>query len=198
MLRVGLTGGIGSGKSTVSALLTAHGAVVIDFDLLAREVVEPGTPGLAAVVDAFGGDVLDPQDNLDRSALGLRVFDDADARRALEGIVHPLVRARAAEIEAAAPKDAVIVHDTPLLVETGQAASFDVVVVVDVPVELQVERLVAERAMREEDARARVTTQASREQRRAVADFVVDNTGSRDDLSARVDQLWADLGARAQ
>src|SRR5918993_638986 len=148
MTRVGLTGGVASGKSTVSAILAELGAVVIDADLLAREVVAPGTGGLAAVVEEFGPDVLGADGGLDRARIGALVFADPERRRALEAIIHPRVRARAAEIEAAAPPDAVVVHDIPLLAETGQAASFDAVVVVDVPVEVQVDRMVAE----EEDA----------------------------------------------
>ena len=188
-MRVGLTGGVASGKSTVSAMLAERGAVVIDADLLAREVVAPGTDGLAEVVAAFGEQVLGPDGALDRPALGAVVFADEASRRTLEAIIHPRVRARAAEIEAAAPAGAVVVHDIPLLTETGQAGSFDAVVVVDVPVETQVARMVALRGMSEEDARARVAAQASREERLAVATHVVDNTGSLDELRARVDEV---------
>ena len=159
-MRVGLTGGVASGKSTVSAILAELGAVVIDADLLAREVVAPGTEGLAAVVEEFGPDVLGPDGGLDRPRLGALVFADPERRRALEAIIHPRVRARAAEIEAAAPAGAVVVHDIPLLAETGQAASFDAVVVVDVPAEVQVDRMVRIRGMSEEDARARIAAQA--------------------------------------
>jgi dephospho-CoA kinase len=187
--RVGLTGGVASGKSTVSALLRELGAVVIDSDVLAREVVEPGTPGLAAVVEEFGETVLAEDGHLDRAALGSLVFGDEASRRRLEGILHPLIRARAAEIEAGAGPGALVVHDIPLLVETGQADRFDAVVVVDVPVETQVERMVRDRGWSTEDARSRVAAQADREQRRAVATHVIDNTGTHDDLRERVTEV---------
>ncbi|WBQ02371.1 dephospho-CoA kinase [Kribbella sp. CA-293567] len=196
MLRVGLTGGIGSGKSSVSARLAARGAVVIDSDLLAREVVARGTDGLAEVVEAFG-DVLTPEGELDRPAVGRIVFGDEQARRKLEAIIHPRVRARAAEIEAAAPADAVVVHDIPLLVETGQGDKFDLVLVVDVPQQVQVERLVRDRGMTEQEAEARIASQATREQRLAVADLVIDNSGGLDELDARVGRLWPGLAERA-
>jgi len=188
--RVGLTGGVASGKSTVSAILGEQGAVVIDADLLAREVVAPGTEGLAAVVEECGPDVLGPDGGLDRPRLGALVFADPERRRALESIVHPRVRARAAEIEAAAPAGAVVVHDIPLLAETGQAASFDAVVVVDVPVEVQVDRMVRIRGMSEADARARIAAQADRDARLAVATYVVENTGNLDELRARVEEVY--------
>jgi len=181
-IRVGLTGGVASGKSTVAALLRERGAVVIDSDQLAREVVEPGTPGLAAVVEEFGRSVLTGDGHLDRAALGSMVFGDELSRRRLEGILHPLIRARATEIESAADPDALVVHDIPLLVETGQANRFDAVLVVDVPVETQVERMVRDRGWSADDARSRVDAQAGREQRRAVATHVIDNTGTHDDL----------------
>ena len=190
MTRVGLTGGVASGKSTVSAILAELGAVVIDADLLAREVVAPGTEGLAAVVEAFGPDVLGPDGGLDRPRLGALVFADPERRRALESIIHPRVRARAAEIEAAAPAGAVVVHDIPLLAETGQAASFEAVVVVDVPVEVQVDRMVRVRGMSEADARARIAAQADRDARLAVATYVVENTGDLDELRARVEEVY--------
>jgi dephospho-CoA kinase len=193
VLRVGLTGGIASGKSAVSRRLAERGAVVIDADLLAREVVERGTDGLAEIVEAFGPDVLAADGSLDRPAMGKRVFGDADARKRLEAIIHPRVRARAAEIEAAADDRAIVVHDIPLLVETGQADRFDVVLVVDAPTEVQVERLVTQRGMSEDEARARIASQASRDERLAAADLVVDNSGSPADLDARVDAVWADL-----
>jgi dephospho-CoA kinase len=189
-VRVGLTGGVASGKSTVSAILAELGAVVIDADVLAREVVAPGTEGLAAVVEEFGPDVLGPDGGLDRPRLGALVFADPERRRTLESIIHPRVRARAAEIEAAAPADAVVVHDIPLLAETGQAASFDAVVVVDVPVEVQVDRMVRIRSMSEADARARIAAQADRDARLAVATYVVENTGSLDELRARVEEVY--------
>ncbi|MGH3485922.1 MAG: dephospho-CoA kinase [Nocardioidaceae bacterium] len=197
MTTVGLTGGIGSGKSEVSRLLAAHGALVIDADLLAREVVEPGTPGHAEVVDAFGAGVLADDGSLDRAALGARVFGDDEARRRLEAIIHPRVRARAAEIEAAAGPDAVVVHDIPLLVETGQADAFDGVIVVDAPVEVQVERLVGERGMSANEAQGRIAAQASRQQRAGAADWIVDNTGSLADLKLAVARVWKELSDRA-
>src|SRR3954467_11938754 len=154
-MRVGLTGGVASGKSTVAAILTELGAVIVDADQLAREVVEPGTPGLAAVVQEFGDAILTEEGPLDRPALGAVVFADEQARRRLEGILHPLIRARAAEIEDAAPQDALVVHDIPLLVESGQAGGFDAVLVVDVPVETQLARMVADRGWSRQDAEAR-------------------------------------------
>ena len=196
-MRVGLTGGVASGKSTVAAILAELGAVVVDADLLAREVVAPGTPGLAAVVAEFGDGVLAADGSLDRPALGAVVFADEAARRRLEAIVHPLVRARGRELEEAAPPGAVVVHDIPLLAETGQAAGFDAVVVVDVPVETQVERMVAQRGMSREDAEARIAAQATREQRLAVATYVVDNTGTREDLRDRVTEVFEKLTARS-
>jgi len=196
-MRVGLTGGVASGKSTVAAILAELGAVVVDADLLAREVVAPGTPGLAAVVAEFGDGVLGADGSLDRPALGAVVFADEAARRRLEAIVHPLVRARGRELEEAAPPGAVVVHDIPLLAETGQAAGFDAVVVVDVPVETQVERMVSQRGMSREDAEARIAAQATREQRLAVATYVVDNTGTREDLRDRVTEVFEKLTARS-
>lgn len=191
MLRIGLTGGIGSGKSTVSALLARRGAVIIDSDRIAREVVEPGTPGLAAVVEAFGPQVLTADGALDRPALAAVVFADPGARRTLDAIVHPLVRARAEELAAAAPAGAVVVHDVPLLVETGQAGSYDVVLVVEACPETRVARLV-QRGLAEADARARIAAQATDEQRRAVAHVVLDNSGTPEELAAQVDRFWAE------
>lgn len=191
MLRIGLTGGIGSGKSTVSALLAERGAVIVDADVIAREVVAAGTPGLAAVADAFGGGVLAPDGSLDRPALAAVVFADPEARRRLDGIVHPLVRARAAELAGAASPDAVVVHDIPLLVETGQGGLYDLVLVVEADAETRVARLVR-RGMTEDDARARIAAQASDEQRRAVADVVLDNSGTPEELAAQVDRFWAE------
>jgi dephospho-CoA kinase len=190
-VRIGLTGGIGSGKSTVSALLAARGAVVIDADRIAREVVEPGTPGLAAVVESFGPEVLTADGSLDRPALAVIVFGDPEARRRLDGIVHPLVRARAAELAAAAPEGSVVVHDVPLLVETGQADSYDLVLVVEADPETRVSRL-ARRGLAAEDARARMAAQAADEQRRAVADVVLDNSGTEAELAEQVDRFWTE------
>ena len=197
MLRVGLTGGIGSGKSTVSVLLAERGAVVIDADQLAREVVAPGTPGLAAIVETFGSEVVATDGALDRQALGAMVFGDDTARRTLEEIIHPRVRARAGALEARAAPEAIVVHDIPLLVETGQHVTFDVVVVVDVPVRTQIDRLVSQRGMSSDEAETRIAAQATREQRTGAADLVVDNAGPRTELAERVDELWAELRARA-
>jgi dephospho-CoA kinase len=193
-MRVGLTGGVASGKSTVAAILEELGAVVIDADVLAREVVAPGTPGLARVVEALGPEVLTEDGRLDRPAVAGLVFADESARRRLEEVVHPLVRARAAEIEADAPPDALVVHDIPLLAETGQADRFDAVIVVDVPVETQVDRMTRERGMTQEDATARVAAQASREERLAVATYVIENTGTHEDLRDRVTEVLGRLG----
>nr|WP_218860687.1 dephospho-CoA kinase [Petropleomorpha daqingensis] len=190
-MNIGLTGGIGSGKSTVSALLAERGAVIIDADRIAREVVEPGTPGLAAVVAAFGDAVVGPDGFLDRPALAAVVFVDPAARARLDGIVHPLVRARAAEVAAAAPPDAVLVHDIPLLVETGQAERYDVVLVVRADHATRVARLEA-RGMAADDARARIAAQATDEQRAAVADVVLDNSGTREELASQVDRFWTE------
>jgi dephospho-CoA kinase len=191
VLRIGLTGGIGSGKSTVAALLAEHGAVNVDADRIAREVVEAGTPGLAAVVAEFGEQVLAADGSLDRPTLAAVVFADPAARARLDAVVHPLVRVRAAELVAAAPPDAVVVQDVPLLVETGQAASYDLVLVVRADVEERVRRLVG-RGLTAEDARARIASQATDEQRAAVADVVISNDGGRDDLAAQVDRFWAE------
>jgi dephospho-CoA kinase len=196
-VRVGLTGGIASGKSTVSAILAELGAVVIDADLLAREVVARGTPGLAAVAEEFGPEVLTPEGDLDRAAMGALVFADPDARRRLEAIVHPLVHRRSAELEAAAPEDTVVVHDIPLLAEVGRAGSFDAVVVVDAPAEVQVQRMVEDRGWTREEAESRIAAQATRDQRLAIATYVVDNTGSLDDLRRQVEAIHEDLSRRA-
>lgn len=195
MTQVGLTGGIGSGKSEVSRMLAERGAVVIDSDVLAREAVARGTDGLAAVVEEFGDAVLTPDGDLDRPALGERVFADSAARERLEAIIHPRVRERAAQIVEQAGPDAVVVHDIPLLIETGQQDAFDVLVVVDVPTEVQIARLGEQRGMSEEEARSRIAAQATRTQRTGAADIVVDNTGSLGDLQGRVDELWKRLVA---
>jgi len=192
-MRVGLTGGVASGKSTVSAILADLGAVVIDADLLAREVVAPGTEGLKEIVAAFGPEVVTESGELDRPAMGTIVFGDEARRRTLEAIIHPRVRARGAELEAAAPPGAVVVHDIPLLAETGQGGAFDAVVVVDVPVEVQVERMTGLRGMSAQDAEARVRSQATREQRLAVATYVIDNTGTLEDLRDRVTEVFEKL-----
>ncbi|RZS82846.1 dephospho-CoA kinase [Motilibacter rhizosphaerae] len=193
---VGLTGGTGAGKSTAAARFGELGAVVVDADVLAREAVAPGTPGLAAVVAAFGPGVLAADGSLDRPALGRVVFGDAELRATLEGIVHPRVAARRAELAAAAraaDPDAVVVHDVPLLVERGLTGGLDLVVVVDAPDELRVQRLVEGRGLAREDALARVAAQASRDERLAAADVVLDGTGSVADLRRQVDALWERL-----
>jgi dephospho-CoA kinase len=186
---VGLTGGIASGKTAVSDLLQQRGAVIIDADLLAREVVEPGTPALAAIVERFGPTVV-VDGALHRPALGKVVFADPEARRDLERIVHPAVRARAAELTAAAPDGSVVVQVIPLLVETGQQGSFDTVVVVDVDPETQLRRLQARNGLSREDAESRLAAQASREERLAAADHVLLNSGGLDELERQVDDLW--------
>ncbi|GAA3548258.1 dephospho-CoA kinase [Aeromicrobium flavum] len=193
--RVGLTGGIASGKSTVSARLAALGAVVIDYDRLARDVVEPGSPALDLIADRFGAGVIAADGTLDRPGLGAVVFADPSALKDLEAITHPAIRDLAARREADAGPDAVVVHDNPLLVEMGAAAACDVVIVVDVPEPVQVARMVSDRGMTEQDARARIAAQASREERLAAADVVIDNTGSLEQLSARIDEVWKDLVA---
>ncbi|QGV81178.1 dephospho-CoA kinase [Streptomyces ficellus] len=197
MLKVGLTGGIGAGKSEVSRLLSSYGAVVVDADKIAREVVEPGTPGLAAVVEAFGPEVLTAGGALDRPKLGSIVFSDPERLATLNAIVHPLVGARSAELEAAAGPDAVVVHDVPLLTENGLAPLYDVVVVVDASPETQLDRLQRLRGMTEDEARARMAAQATREQRRAVADLVVDNDGPLEALEPQVREVWARLAGHA-
>ncbi|MFE4976595.1 dephospho-CoA kinase [Kitasatospora sp. NPDC056651] len=197
MLKIGLTGGIGAGKSEVSRLFAAHGAVIVDSDVIAREVVAPGTDGLAAVVTEFGPQVLREDGALDRPALGAIVFADPERLKALNAIVHPLVRARSAALEAAAAPDAVVVHDVPLLAENGLAPLFDLVVVVDAADEVRVDRLVRLRGMAEEEARARMAAQASREERLAIANLVIDNGGGLAELAARVDEVWAQLARRA-
>ncbi|MEU5167788.1 dephospho-CoA kinase [Streptomyces mutomycini] len=197
MLKVGLTGGIGAGKSEVSRLLARYGAVLIDADRIAREVVEPGTPGLTAVVEMFGPKILTPDGSLDRPALGSIVFADPARLAALNAIVHPLVGARSAELERAAGPGAVVVHDVPLLTENGLAPLYDLVVVVDAKPATQLDRLVRLRRMTESDARARMAAQATREERLAVADLVIDNDGPLEDLEPQVRKVWSELTARA-
>ncbi|MFD7693579.1 dephospho-CoA kinase [Streptomyces sp. NPDC059805] len=197
MLKVGLTGGIGAGKSEVSRLLVEHGAVLIDADRIAREVVAPGTPGLAAVVEAFGEDVLAADGSLDRPKLGSIVFADPERLAVLNSIVHPLVGARSRELEEAAADDTVVVHDVPLLTENGLARLYDLVIVVDAGPATQLDRLVRLRGMTEEDARARMAAQATREQRRAIADIVIDNDVPLEELRRRVKDVWEELVRRA-
>jgi dephospho-CoA kinase len=196
MLRVGLTGGIGSGKSTVSALLASHGAYVIDYDALAREAVEPGSRALAAIGQRFVG-VISEDGTLDRPALGAVVFADPKARADLEAITHPAIRELVVRREQAAGPEAIVVHDNPLLVEMGADKNCDVVIVVDVPTETQVQRLVEQRGMTQDEALARIGAQASREVRTGAADLVIDNTGPLDELASIVGGVWDELVSRA-
>lgn len=197
MLKVGLTGGIGAGKSEVSRLLASYGAVVVDADLIAREVVAPGTPGLAAVVAEFGPEVLLPDGALDRPRLGGIVFADPARLAALNAIVHPLVGRRSAELEAAAGPGDVVLHDVPLLAENGLAGLYDLVVVVDAADATRLDRLVRLRGMAEGEARARMAAQSSREDRLAVADLVIDNDGPLELLEPQVRALWEQLQVKA-
>lgn len=194
-MRVGLTGGVASGKSTVSAILAELGAVVIDADALAREVVERGTPGLAAVVAEFGPELLTPEGDLDRPAMGRLVFGDEPARRRLESIVHPLVFERIVALEERAGANDLVVHDIPLLAESGRADTFDAVIVVDVPPALQLDRMVSDRGWTREDAESRIAAQAAREDRLALATHVIDNSGTPDELRDRVVALYDELGS---
>jgi dephospho-CoA kinase len=201
MLRVGLTGGIGSGKSEVSRRLASYGAVIIDADAIAREVVEPGTPGLAAVLAEFGPGVLAADGSLDREAVARLVFADAGMRAKLNAIVHPLVGERMAELQRAAPAGAIVVFDVPLMAENDLAGGFDLVVVVDAPQHTQLDRLVRLRGMTKEQAMARIAAQASRDQRLAIVgerDIVIDNSGPLTDLDRQARGLWAELRRRAR
>jgi dephospho-CoA kinase len=192
-LHVGLTGGIGAGKSTVARLLTGHGAIVLDADLAARAVVEPGTEGLTEVARAFGPEVLRADGSLDRAALASVVFADEERRTRLNAIVHPRVRAWMAERAAAAPEGSVVVQDIPLLVEGGLVPLFDFVIVVDADDDTRITRLVRDRGMAEQEARARIAAQAPREQRNAAADRLIDNSAGPEDLEKAVAELWRDL-----
>ena len=192
-MRVGLTGGVASGKSTVAAMLVELGAVLIDGDQLAREVVEAGTPGLDQVVAAFGPEVLTAEGDLDRPKLGSIVFNDAEKRRLLESIVHPLIFERYAELEAATSPDDLVVHDIPLLAETGRGSEFDAVVVVDVPDEIRIARMLEDRGWTREDAESRIASQASRVERLAIATHVIVNDGTLAELRRRVEQVYASL-----
>jgi dephospho-CoA kinase len=192
-VRVGLTGGVASGKSTVSAILVELGAVVIDADQLARDVVARGTPGLDAVVEEFGRELLTPDGDLDRPAMAKQVFADEAARRRLEEIIHPLVFEETKKLEAEAPPDAVVVHDIPLLAESGRADSFDAVIVVDAPEEQQVDRMRRERDWSREEAESRISAQASREDRLAIATYVIDNSGDLADLRTQVEEVYRKL-----
>jgi len=201
VLRVGLTGGIGSGKSEVSRRLAAHGAVIIDADVAARRVVDPGTPGLAQIAEAFGPGVLRPDGALDRERLGAIVFADPAQLARLNAITHPLIVQwmQAAEHAAAeaAEGDLIVVYDVALIAESGRWADYDLIIVVDVPPEVQIDRLVSQRGMAPDQARARLAAQASREQRLALADLIIDNSGSLEDLDRRVAEVWTDLQRRA-
>jgi len=193
VLLIGLTGGIGSGKSTVSALLAERGAVIIDADAITREVQQPGQPVFDAIVERFGPEIVAPDGTLDRPALAAVAFSDDQAKKDLEGIGHPAVGAEMVKrLQAEADTDHVVVYDVPLLVESARKAmQFGGVVVVDIDPEIAVQRVVEQRGMDEADVRARITKQASREERLAVADQVIDNSGTRDDLRRRVDEVWA-------
>jgi dephospho-CoA kinase len=198
VLLVGLTGGIGAGKSTVAALLTERGAVVIDSDLIARQVVEPGQPALAALVERFGPGILDAEGRLDRPALARVAFADEESRKALEAITHPAIGTEFLRQMSEAPPDAVVINDVPLLVESGQAANrgYQAVIVVEAPREVRLERLVG-RGLTREDAEARMAHQTTDEERRAVATHLVDNAGTPAELEAQVERIWADLQALA-
>lgn len=193
MLKVGLTGGIGAGKSEVSARLAALGAVIIDADAVAREVVAPGTPGLAKVVEIFGPGILAADGSLDRPRLGEIVFADPGSLAKLNAVIHPLVAIRSLELQRHAPANSVVIHDVPLLAENKLADRYDVVVVVDAPPEVQLGRLTRLRGMPAGQARARMAAQASRADRLAVADFVVDNSADLAELDRQVTKLWAEL-----
>jgi dephospho-CoA kinase len=198
MLLVGLTGGIGTGKSTVARMLEKRGAVVFDADALARQAVAPGTPGFDEVVERFGPNVLAPGGGLDREALASIVFADQAARRDLEGIVHPEVRRMFAEgCEEYRESDRVVVFSAPLLVETGMHTAFDLLIVVSAPVATQIERLMRDRGMPERDVQARIDAQLPLEAKEEVADVIVHNEGTLEDLEAQVDRVWWDLNARA-
>lgn len=190
MVRTALTGGIGAGKSTVSRRLAHHGAIILDADLMAREVVEPGTSGLAEIVETFGEKILTEDARLDRPALGRIVFADAEQLTRLNQIVHPRVAARMEEIVAAAPAEAVLVHDVPLLAENPDRADYDLVMVVFAPEEERIRRLVSDRGMTKKDAKARIRAQASDQERAAIADVVLDNSGSLATTLAQVDACW--------
>jgi dephospho-CoA kinase len=198
MLRVGLTGGIGMGKSEVSRRLVTHGAVLIDADAIAREVVAPGTPGLDQVISVFGEELRKPDGSLDRERLGEIVFADKTKLGQLNAIVHPLVGQRMTELEATAAADAIVMHDVPLIAEHNLSGNYDLVVVVDAPATLQLDRLTRMRGLAKEQAEARMAAQASREARLAIADFVIDNAGSLSELDRQVGDLWAELRRRGR
>jgi len=196
MKRIGLTGGIGSGKSSVASLLLEHGAIVIDADAISRELVEPGQPALDALVAEFGPSILTPVGTLSRGELAKLAFSDPEATKRLNAIMHPLIGAESARRIQAAPESAVVVYDMPLLVETNQRDLVDLVVVVDVPEQLQIERAVSLRGLDQVDVERRMQAQVSRDERLAIADYVIDNSGSPDELKASVAGLWGDLKLR--
>ena len=196
MLVVGLTGGVGAGKSTVSDLLADHGAVIVDADAIAHAVVEPGTSGFQQILDAFGDEVLYYDGMLDRKALAALVFRDDAARKQLESIIHPLVRQQSDLMTALADDDAIVVHDVPLLAETARFEAYDVIVVVDAPEDVRIARLLQSRGWDVSTAQARINAQASREDRLAIADEVIVNTGDVGELKDQVDQLWERLVTR--
>ena len=197
MLLVGLTGGIGAGKSTVAALLVAHGAVLLDADQVARDVVEPDQPAFAALVGEFGPSIVGPDGTLDRAALAAKAFATPEARAALEAITHPAIHAEFGRRMVAAPTDAIVVMDVPLLVEAKNAAErgYEAVIVVETPPDLRLDRLV-DRGLTREDASARMAAQATDEERREVATHLIDNSAGHDDLVTQVDALWRDLQSR--
>jgi dephospho-CoA kinase len=197
VLRVGLTGGIGAGKSEVSRRLAAQGAVIIDADAAARDVVAPGTDGLAEIIDAFGPEILLPDGTLDRPRLGDLVFADPAKRATLNAIIHPKVGARMSELEQAAGPNAIVVHDVPLIAENGLADAYDLVIVVDVPPRIQIDRLTKLRGMTRDQAEARISAQATRQQRLSIADIVIDNSGSLTELDRQIGDLWPNLRRRA-
>jgi dephospho-CoA kinase len=196
MFMVGLTGGIGSGKSTVAAMLAARGAVVVDADAIAREVVEPGRPALARLVERFGPEILAPDGSLDRAALAAAAFVSEEAKKDLEAITHPAIAEEFLRRVAEAPPDAIVVHDVPLLVESARGYDYGAVIVVEAPLEVRLARLEA-RGVPREDAQRRIAHQASDEERRKVATWVVDNSGDLARLEAQVEGIWRELRARA-
>ncbi len=189
---IGLTGGIGSGKSTVAASLGRRGAIVIDADVIAREVVEPGMPALARLVERFGADILRPDGSLDRPALAAKAFVSDETRKELEGITHPAIGAEFIRRVSEAPKDAIVVHDVPLLVEANRAGDYAGVIVVDAPIDVRLARLV-DRGVAREDAERRMALQASDEERRKVATWWIDNAGDLDALEKQIETVWTDL-----
>lgn len=189
---VGLTGGIGAGKSTVASMLAARGAIVIDADAIAREVVEAGTPTLARLVERFGDDIVAVDGSLDRAALAQRAFANEDAKRELEAITHPAIGAEFVRRVAEAPSDAIVIHDVPLLVEAKRGELYAAVIVVEAPLEARLDRL-AGRGVDRDDAQRRIALQAGDDERRQVATWIVDNSGDRAALERQVDEIWSHL-----